>query len=1062
MRNRSGKWFFGGLVAAFVGAACWAQVTVTPAGQPTYALPLTVPPGIAGMEPKLALQYDQGASGALGTGWTLSGLSTITRCGWTEAVDGNRRGVRFTSEDRFCLDGQRLIVVDGAGNPVAPQPPYTGGTTEYRTEKDSFARIRAYGGTASTGPSMFKVWTKAGLIFYYGGNDNAVMDTVGTPAPVTAAWGVSRVEDTVGNYMMFSYLKQLNSFAGSSGREWMIDQVRYTGKSGVLLPGNRVAFVYEDRPDKREAYHEGAKTVTTKRLASIETFVPIAGGERRVAVYKLQYGQSPHTGRSRLASFRQCSGLDEDALKCLPATEFTYSDGPPPTFVGRQDPSLTSEELVRADGSRGVYQGDFDGNGMQDVLVWDDDPTKNTLLLSQGDGSFRKIARPLPGDPPLGHSNACNYAVIADFNLDGVSDVLRVTNPDGGHWCSGVPRLTTLYLGSHTGAFHLHRHNLTREDGATLPLYRAQPGSVCNMSGDSGCYYTYEGGRSFSVVDVNGDGYPDILMSRTPGPESYYVRPWDCGDELTCLFLGTSTPGSFRKVGTTLAQENTFAPDVDLSHEVGLPKTYQSDRLFINDLNGDGLPEVLLRDKGILYVATGSEGGFARHVVPATCASGAEVLDINGDGKWDLACMDYSDPNPYKAYVNLGAGAYAERSNMGWAGATCPTYDESYSPNSPCHPSTRYYVNYLAADLDGDGVSDILALGKQAYAGGYPNWNGFLKGRPDGTFAPYAIPSLEAVKFYQDARGVLVGDFTGRGSVELLRYSPNPAENTLFVRDNSTPPDLLTSVTTVGNARSSITYRPLTDNVFYGRGTGAEYPVVDYIGPDWVVVSVFRPTGVPNTTTESKYAYFHKRFHLRGRGSLGFASMVEDLPSPNGTRISTRTYFHQDFPRTGLPSKVRRYLPARGTESEWISEVDTVWSTICPTAGSPALHRVVLAEKVEKTRDLGGQDISYVKTVNAYGPNCYGDPESVTITTKRSEGATEKFEKRTNNTYLPPVTSGDQWILGRLSSAVQTNSVPDAPFGPPRSPTQTAPTPPGAGPTLSAINAVINLLLLDD
>src|SRR6266849_473506 len=140
------------LSALIVPAPVQAQTTVagftpgsfqvTEGGAAAYRIPIRVPPGIAGMEPSLALVYNsQAGNGLVGAGWSLEGLSAITRCSTTAAQDGVRGGVNYDSNDRYCLDGQRLILTAGAG--------YGTGGSEYRTERESFSKVSASAATIS-------------------------------------------------------------------------------------------------------------------------------------------------------------------------------------------------------------------------------------------------------------------------------------------------------------------------------------------------------------------------------------------------------------------------------------------------------------------------------------------------------------------------------------------------------------------------------------------------------------------------------------------------------------------------------------------------------------------------------------------------------------------------------------------------------------------------------------------------------------------------------------------------------------------------------------------------
>src|SRR5919108_431763 len=129
-----------------------ASFRVTESGAAEYRIPIRMPPGIGGMEPKLALVYTSGAgNGPLGQGWGFEGFSAIARCPRTIAQDGIRGSVNYDWNDRYCLDGQRLVLVAGAS--------YGADGSEYRTESESFTKLVSYG-TAGNGPAWFRAWTK--------------------------------------------------------------------------------------------------------------------------------------------------------------------------------------------------------------------------------------------------------------------------------------------------------------------------------------------------------------------------------------------------------------------------------------------------------------------------------------------------------------------------------------------------------------------------------------------------------------------------------------------------------------------------------------------------------------------------------------------------------------------------------------------------------------------------------------------------------------------------------------------------------------------------------------
>src|SRR5262249_38962535 len=149
----------------------------------------------------LALIYSsQSGNGTVGMGWSLGGLPTIVRCPQTLAQDGVHGSINYNGNDRFCLDGQRLIAINSGS--------YGADGTEYRTEIDAFSRIISRG-TAGNGPAWFEVRTKAGRIMEFGHTaDSFVPVTSG--ATTARLWSLSKVSDTKGNSLTVSYTLQTN------------------------------------------------------------------------------------------------------------------------------------------------------------------------------------------------------------------------------------------------------------------------------------------------------------------------------------------------------------------------------------------------------------------------------------------------------------------------------------------------------------------------------------------------------------------------------------------------------------------------------------------------------------------------------------------------------------------------------------------------------------------------------------------------------------------------------------------------------------------------------------
>src|SRR6185437_15402652 len=243
------------------------QFAVSPTGAATYTLPISLPPGTAGMSPSLTLTYNSnGLNGLLGIGWTLGGLPTIGRCARTLVQDGALGGVNFDANDRFCMEGDRLVAISGA---------YGADDTEYRTEIDGYSRIISHG-AAGTGPAWFEVHTKSGQIMEFGHTTDSQILAQGKTSART--WALNKVSDTKTNYFTVGYTND-----ATSGQFYPIE-IDYTCNAAAAIgPYNKVQFIYAARPDIIPQYQAGSLTQTIVRLTDVKSFA----GSTLVSDYRL-------------------------------------------------------------------------------------------------------------------------------------------------------------------------------------------------------------------------------------------------------------------------------------------------------------------------------------------------------------------------------------------------------------------------------------------------------------------------------------------------------------------------------------------------------------------------------------------------------------------------------------------------------------------------------------------------------------------------------------------------------------------------------------------------------
>jgi len=621
-------------------------------GAATYTIPIQLPPGSVVLQPALALSYSsQAGNGLLGVGWSLSGLSSITRCPRTVAQDGVRGIVNYDLNDRYCLNGQRLLAINGSDGAHG---------TEYRTERESFSKVTSSTETGVTnGPASFIVKTAAGLTMEYGNTVDSRIELNGKT--VVTEWALNKAYDTKGNYYSITYLEGADGALGS----YVPSSIDWGGNMNVGTPNNRaVKFTYEVRQDKMQGYDFGSDRRSTVRLTKIASFSNLNPFNEYRLTYKM--ATESKTARSLITDISECGA----GGSCRSALKNSYSNTP----LAFTSPTWPISYLQPTDGY--YWSGDFNGDGLADIAscqhagsvyvklstgteftnnVWSVDPNwggaqwtwaadfngdgKTDIASVSGGNAYMKLSTPAgnaftsetwPVDPNWGGPE---WTWIGDFNGDGKSDIatgiggnVYMKISTGTKFVSEIWPVERLWSSTSpytwTGDFN--------GDGKT-DIASAEGGNVY-MKLSTGTSFSSEtwtvdrlkwGGAGFYwVADFNGDGLSDIasLSERN-------------------LYMKLSTGKKF--------VEETW--DVQ---PLSIAATYTR----VGDFNGDGLADLATASYGNLYLKLSTGSSMQSVTLPVkdawAAASSTWIGDFDGDGRSDWASWAYGN-----VWMKIATGA---------------------------------------------------------------------------------------------------------------------------------------------------------------------------------------------------------------------------------------------------------------------------------------------------------------------------------------------------------------------------------------------------------------------
>ncbi|MGD0737559.1 MAG: Ig-like domain repeat protein, partial [Terracidiphilus sp.] len=340
------------------------------------------------------------------------------------------------------------------------------------------------------------------------------------------------------------------------------------------------------------------------------------------------------------------------------------------------------------------------------------DTSNSNYFLGSGSLAAGPTKSSLGTFAPLYAGAQPQYVVVADMNQDGIPDLVVMDSPSGSNYTTNF---FSVLLGNGDGTFQ----------GATSYTSKATPSAI-------------------AVGDLNGDGYPDVVVS-------------DATDQSIFVYLNDGNGDGGLNAPIGYAFPTYFGP-----YGVGA-QVFPAGGLAIADLNGDGKLDV---------VAT-----LSNFADPNTSCNGEDCSAIgvmlgNGDGTLQVTNTEPYMPvynsgfqlNNYDASVPVvladlrGIGILdAVITEEGFANVCVDLGNGDGTFQSPtCFPSGTGPI-LAVGDFTGNGIPDLVV--NNSATGGLS----VLLGAGDGTF-----PNAVSVVLANSATVVTTGDINGDGKLGLV------------------------------------------------------------------------------------------------------------------------------------------------------------------------------------------------------------------------------------------------------------------------------------------------------
>lgn len=702
------------------------QTNTTPMGALTYTVPIECFQNPKGLQPNISLVYNSMAgNGIAGMGWSISGLSSISRVNSSQYYDGEVKALNLSTDCAFVLDGIRLVKKKG--------------TDDLVTEQGNII-VRPY-------KKYFEVFYPNGNKATYGFNDDLNTRRISFP--------ITRMEDQNGNYIEYKYTQ--DSFETIMGETayheiYYIEAIEY-GVDKDMKHSASIKFSYQKRNDVSSLFLAGALLEQTLLLKDIVSYFK----DTSLKKYELKYNENKVNFLTEL----YCSAADKqlnplifaygkekepkmevskrtlvdypatidttislipikfsskepaNGLIVMPEKAFYYL-GKYTTESGQKIPGfseynsedvayiyrdvLNSQDtpvkmpLLSTTSSiiRGLYPVDYRGNGENYILVvsektrmWEENLSKNVFEIYNSSGGKvdslqfdiqEKYVKPEGITANVFVSPSRSY-LIGDFTGAGYESLLYIThNKD----LNGHKRASTAVL------VDLKQKKLLYNQ----ECFSVAPGSIV------------------SAIDWDGDGKMEICYMTEDGVVIYQFN-----SELGLQMVGF---------------ENFFIKGPSLDSKTNKPNK----TVLFGDINGDGKTDILFSPP---YKESGGSAKWPIHH-----SSGASD-DITGGG--------------------FGSDLFSDKDDL------C-----SFNPD----------YKYFLQDVDGNGLPDLVVLDTKGTVSIYKNINGKFSGNVE--IAPQKIDhrSKLVLSRVQEANNLHPIMGVNKAELSLIKYSVSEKENQLM------------------------------------------------------------------------------------------------------------------------------------------------------------------------------------------------------------------------------------------------------------------------------------------